>query len=98
MKKFLKKLLKVVVVLLAGILLVGIGYEQLSQVHFNGKRPGKNDFVQINGIPIHFSKKGSGGPTVVFQSGLGGDYKIWEAIQDSLSKVTTTISYDRAGL
>ena len=73
-------------------------YEQISQLYFNAQKPGNNEFVKVDGINIHFVKKGKGGPTVVFQSGLGGDYKIWEEIQDSMSKSTTTISYDRAGL
>ena len=73
-------------------------YEQLSQWYFDCGRPPAEQFVDIDGVPIHFVKKGTGGPTVVFQSGLGGDHKVWEAIQDSLSRFTTTLSYDRAGL
>lgn len=98
MKKILKKIILGGLVVVVVVFSIGTVYEQLAQVYFDGKRPGKNSFVQIKGIPIHFNKKGNGGPTVVFQSGLGGDYKIWEEIQDSLANYTTTLSYDRAGL
>ncbi|MDT4851276.1 3-oxoadipate enol-lactonase [compost metagenome] len=73
-------------------------YEQASQFYFNSKKPPASEFVDIDGQATHFVRKGNGGPTVVFQSDLGGDYKIWEEIQDSLSRHTTTLSYDRAGL
>lgn len=80
------------------LLTTGVIYEQASQLYFNTKKPGPQEFCEINGLNIHFKKRGNGGPTVVFQSGLGGDYKIWEEIQDSVSQYTNTISYDRAGL
>lgn len=80
------------------LLFAGIICEQVIQFYLDSKRPGPEQFCEINGANIHFIKKGSGGPTVVFQSGLGGDHKIWQNIQDSLSLVTTTIAYDRAGL
>lgn len=62
------------------------------------KKPGEAQFVQVNGNQVHFVKKGTGAQTVIFQSGLGSDHKIWEDFQDSLSRYTTTILYDRSGL
>ncbi|MCD8539398.1 MAG: alpha/beta hydrolase [Leadbetterella sp.] len=93
-KRILKAILKSILTLLLVIFL----YEQASQLYFNSKKPSAAEFVDIDGVPTHFVKKGKGGPTVVFQSGLGGDYKTWEAIQDSVSRFTTTLSYDRTGL
>lgn len=98
MKEGLTKLLKGVLFFFLAVLVMGTLYEHGAQLYFNGKRPPQNEFCEIGGVRTHFVKKGEGGPTVVFQSGLGGDYKIWEQIQDSVSKHTTTISYDRAGL
>lgn len=96
--KLVKKTVKAVLIFILVVLTVGIVYEQIAQIYFNSKKPAATKFVNIAGVSTHFVKKGKGGPTVVFQSGLGGDYKIWEEIQDSLAKSTTTISYDRAGL
>ena len=47
---------------------------------------------------VNFEKKGTGSPVVVFESGLGESLEGWKQIQDSVSKITTTISYDRLGL
>lgn len=80
------------------LLCIGVVYEQAKQQSLESTKPGHNEFCLINNKPIHYIKKGTGGPTAVFQSGLGSDYKIWQQVQDSISKFTTTISYDRAGL
>lgn len=47
---------------------------------------------------VNFERKGIGSPVVVFESGLGESLEGWRQIQDSVSKITTTISYDRLGL
>lgn len=92
------KTLKAIGIAILAVLFTAFIYEQAAQIYFNSKQPPAQEFVEIDGVPIHFVKKGKGGPAVVFQSGLGGDYKIWEVIQDSLARYTTTLSYDRAGL
>ena len=47
---------------------------------------------------IYYHKKGTGKPAIFFVSGLGEDHNTWQTVQDSISKFTLTISYDRAGL
>ena len=47
---------------------------------------------------IYYHKRGTGKPAIVFVSGLGEDHNTWQTVQDSISKFTLTISYDRAGL
>lgn len=94
----IKKILKAIASGMIGILLAVFVYEQGAQLYFDSKKPPASEFVGIDGVPTHFIRKGEGGPTVVFQSGLGGDHKIWEQIQDSVSRFTTTLSYDRSGL
>ena len=47
---------------------------------------------------VNFEKKGTGNPVVIFESGLGESLEGWKQIQDSVSIITTTISYDRLGL
>lgn len=96
--RIVKKTLRLVVLVIVGLLVVGIGYEQVAQLYFNAKKPGADSFVDIDGVPTFFVKKGQGGPTVVFQSGMGGDHKIWQQIQDSVSAFCSTISYDKSGL
>lgn len=59
-----------------------------------------NCFAQtdIKENTVNFNIKGTGSPVVVFESGLGEILKGWEQIQDSISKIATTVSYDRLGL
>ncbi len=42
--------------------------------------------------------KGIGTPSVIFVSGLGEDHNTWNIVQDSISRISATLSYDRAGL
>jgi pimeloyl-ACP methyl ester carboxylesterase len=46
---------------------------------------------------IYTKKTGEGSPTVVIEPGWGGLSAEWDPIQRALSKITTVISYDRAG-
>lgn len=92
------RIAKRLIFVLIGIVIVSTVSEQLLQIYFDSRKPALSEFVEVNGVNIHFVKKGNGGPTVVFQSGLGGDHKIWKDIQDSISPYATTISYDRRGL
>ena len=54
--------------------------------------------TDTNELNFNFVKKGNGSPIVIFESGLGESLGGWKTIQDSISKITTTISYDRIGL
>ena len=54
--------------------------------------------TDTNELNFNFVKKGNGSPVVIFESGLGETLGGWKTIQDSISKITTTISYDRIGL
>lgn len=55
-------------------------------------------FVYINGKAQHIRDIGSGEPVVVFVTGFGDDLNSYDSIQKALSRITRTISYDRAGL
>jgi pimeloyl-ACP methyl ester carboxylesterase len=57
-----------------------------------------NRFVDINGKQQHVRIKGTGNPTIVFVTGLAEKLNNFDSIQNSLSKATTTFSYDRAGI
>lgn len=57
-----------------------------------------NAQTDTNQQTFNFEKKGNRSPVVLFESGLGETLEGWKTIQDSVSKVTTTVSYDRIGL
>lgn len=98
-KRWLKRIGKGVLGLLALTVVAGVSYEWIGR--FNAKRlyppPGK--LVDIGGRRIHLDCRGSGSPTVVFESGLGtGGSADWRLVQDKIASVTRACSYDRAGI
>jgi pimeloyl-ACP methyl ester carboxylesterase len=50
------------------------------------------------GSSLYLMEKGSGGPTVVFESGIAATNLNWRHIQEAISGFSHTVSYDRAGL
>ncbi len=57
--------------------------------------PGK--LFDAGGHLLHLNIKGHGEPAVVFENGSGDFSFIWGLVQPEISKITTTVSYDRAG-
>lgn len=51
-----------------------------------------------NGCDLFLVEKGSGGPTVLFESGIAATNLNWSALQATVSEFTHTASYDRGGL
>jgi pimeloyl-ACP methyl ester carboxylesterase len=66
--------------------------------------PGRFAFknVDAGGHQLRMFISGHGGPAVVFETGgmtaAGGPLESWEMVQPRVSKFTTTVSYDRAGI
>lgn len=54
--------------------------------------------VDVDGCLMHVQTTGSGSPTVVLESGLGGMSSAWAWIQPETAKFSRVVSYDRAGL
>lgn len=90
--------LKWAFIILIILLSAGVLFERLSRWRLERKAFKGLTFVEINGTPIHYVKKGSGNCTVVFQSGMGSSHAIWEDVQNDLAKDAVTITYDRSGL
>jgi pimeloyl-ACP methyl ester carboxylesterase len=55
------------------------------------------ELIDFNGRNVHVQRKGKGSPTVVFESGIFGDSFDFFKVQPEISKITSTLSYDRAG-
>jgi pimeloyl-ACP methyl ester carboxylesterase len=58
--------------------------------------PGR--LVDVDGCRMHVQMSGSGAPTVVLETGLGGMTSAWAWIQPETAKFTRVVSYDRPGL
>jgi pimeloyl-ACP methyl ester carboxylesterase len=58
--------------------------------------------VDVGGHSLRMLISGHGSPAVVFESGGspadGGPLEDWELVQPAIGKVTTAVSYDRAGI
>lgn len=54
--------------------------------------------VDVGGYRLHALIAGTGAPVVLFENGLGEPLDTWKSVQPAIAKLTTTVSYDRAGL
>lgn len=94
----ISKILKVFFIVLIILIAIGFLFEQITRFYYDTKRPSNKEFVKIDGRNLHFKKEGNGQCTIVFESGLGGDYLHWQDVQKKLSAKYTTIAYDKAGI
>ncbi len=69
---------------------VGLASDQRDQA-----MPGRS--YDVGGYRLHLTCTGSGGPTVVLQSGLGEMSANWARIVPAVSRTTRVCAYDRAG-
>jgi pimeloyl-ACP methyl ester carboxylesterase len=84
----------VLVLIAAGVLYqrVGARRDRLRDTEFGR-------WVNIGGGGrLYLLEKGSGGPTVLFESGIAATNLNWCHIQETVSQFTHTASYDRGGL
>lgn len=79
--------------------IIGVIYET------SGRRQAARDFpppgqlVDIGGRRIHLDCRGSGSPTVIFESGLDVNGSLsWSVIHDEIAKTTRACAYSRAGI
>ena len=88
-----------VVALIVCAILVGSGFEFVARRNAQVTYPPPGQLVDIGGRNMHLDCRGSGSPTVILESGLDTNGSLaWDAVQDDLSRVTRTCSYDRAGV
>jgi pimeloyl-ACP methyl ester carboxylesterase len=92
-KRIFLGLLIVLALLLAGFL-----FEQISRAKADKIQPG-GQFATIGNHRLHYVRKGTGGPTVVFETAFDpAGHLQWHAVQQQLPPTFTTLSYDRAGI
>jgi len=84
-------------VVLAGLLLLGLVYEQVLRRRGAGI-PHTGEMIDVGGYRLHLTDTGQGGTTVVLIHGAGDSSYSWIHIRKELSKFTRVITYDRAGM
>lgn len=76
----------------------GAAYQWIATRRDLGATSPPGSLVDIGGYRLHIWCMGSGKPTVILDSGLGGGAFNWPRIQPEVAKFTEVCAYDRAGL
>ncbi len=99
MKKFLKRATVTLVGLLAILLAIGAVWEQIERRRVAAAYPAPGRLVDIGGRRIQIECRGTGSPTVVFETGL--DYfgsVAWKKVFGPVAEFTHACVYSRAGI
>jgi pimeloyl-ACP methyl ester carboxylesterase len=81
------------------VVAAGMIYQSIGAARDRRRYLGPGTLVDIGqGSRLYLSQMGSGGPTVVFESGIAATSQNWLVLQRSVSAFAQTVSYDRAGL
>lgn len=81
------------------LVLVGAAYERIGQHQAASEFPAPGRMVDIGGRRIQLDCRGTGSPTVVFESGLDLSGSLsWSAVHDPVAQHTRACAYSRAGM
>jgi pimeloyl-ACP methyl ester carboxylesterase len=81
------------------LILAGFVYQCIGTHRDRLRYAAEGRFVNIGrGSRLYLLEQGSGGPTVLFEAGIGATNLNWRRIQKTVSDFTGTASYDRTGL
>ena len=81
------------------LILTGFVYQCIGTHRDRLRYAGAGRWVSIGqGSRLYLLEQGSGGPTVLFEAGIGATNLNWRHIQKTVSRFTGTASYDRSGL
>lgn len=89
----------VIISLILLVTVVGVVYEMMGRSRAAREFPPQGKLVDIGGRRIQFDCRGSGSPTVIFESGLDINGSLsWSAVHDEIAKTTRACAYSRAGI
>lgn len=81
------------------VVLAGFVYQCIGSHCDRRRYAGSGRWVTIGqGNQLYLLEQGSGGPTVIFEAGIGATNLNWRRIQKAVARFTGTASYDRGGL
>lgn len=88
-----------IVVFLLLTTLAGVLYEQVGRQRAAREYPPPGQLVDIGGRRLHMDCRGSGSPTVVFESGLDINGSLsWSLVHPQIAGMTRACAYSRAGI
>jgi pimeloyl-ACP methyl ester carboxylesterase len=79
------------------VLLLGFLYQLTTTSRDLATQPPPGRLGDVGGHSLHIWCTGTGDPTVILDSGLGGTFADWWAVQADVATFTRVCSYDRAG-
>ena len=80
------------------LLALGFMYQRTTTARDLATQPPPGRLVDVGGHRLHLWCIGTGDPTVILDSGLGGMMADWWPVQADVAKFTRVCSYDRAGV
>jgi len=78
--------------------LAGFAYQSLATRWDLSRTPAPGRILDIGDHRLHIWCSGSGTPSVILETGLGGTAADWGLVQPEVAKFTSVCSYDRAGM
>jgi pimeloyl-ACP methyl ester carboxylesterase len=90
-----------VIALLASLLILLVGPFLVPVPPVPGTIPSQqladpdSQFIEINGINVHYKSMGEGEPVFILLHGFGASLFSWQAVMEPLSQLGTVIAYDR---
>lgn len=78
--------------------LSGVTYQGIATRRDLAAHPPPGRLVEIGGHRLHIWCTGSGAPSVILETGLGGSSADWGFVQPEVAAFTRVCSYDRAGM
>ncbi len=97
MARVLRLSLLVLVLVVAGALSAGLGYETVGRRRDRARVPRIGQAIDIGGRRLNLFCSGSGAPTVILISGASQPGYSWSHIQPELARLTRACWFDRAG-
>ena len=99
--RYTRRTLLVLAILFAALILCGATYQFFATISDARRFPRQGRSVQLgpefNYLKLNLDCSGSGGPTVILDSGGGVPAIGWKFVQADVAKFTHVCSYDRAG-
>ncbi|SDG80412.1 alpha/beta fold hydrolase [Paraburkholderia phenazinium] len=99
MKRWIIRIALLLAASIALATVTGSAYERIQRYQTKHDFPPLGTLVDIGGRRIQLDCRGTGSPTVVFESGLDINGSLsWSAVQGAVAKTTRACSYSRAGI
>jgi pimeloyl-ACP methyl ester carboxylesterase len=86
-----------ILILLAVVLPLIIPIPKLVTKHASALADPDSQFMDINGIQVHYKQTGDGSPDIILLHGFGASVFSWKEVMGPLSSLGTVYAYDRPG-